>query len=105
MSATVNNCQLWRVDMSRLLEDHSTASSVHSQALTTLQEKLQRAEMNAARDNEHHQQVQKEYLERQSKLESEMRTLAETVESLQKKLQEEKSKLCHICIFKISDGC
>lgn len=45
-------------DVLRLLEDHSTANSVHSQALESLQEKLHRTEMILEKEREMHQQVQ-----------------------------------------------
>ncbi len=45
-------------DVLRLLEDQSTANSVHSQALESLQEKLHGTEMVLEKEREMHQQVQ-----------------------------------------------
>ncbi|KAM4662172.1 golgin subfamily A member 5 isoform 1-T2 [Discoglossus pictus] len=79
-------------EKSRIMQDHSEGSSLHSQALQTLQERLREAESALKREQESYTQMQNEFAARLSKMEVERQNLAEAVVVAEKKHLEEKRK-------------
>lgn len=79
-------------EKSRIMQDQSEGSSMHSQALETLQERLREAENSLRREQESYRQMQSESATRLSKLETERQTLAETVTVSERRAAEEKLK-------------
>ncbi|MEE6494373.1 hypothetical protein FKM82_017118 [Ascaphus truei] len=79
-------------EQSRILQDHSEGSSIHSQALQTTQERLREAESALKRERESYKQMQNEFASRLSKMEVERQSLAEAVVAAEKKQMEEKRK-------------
>lgn len=77
----------------RLMQDHTEGSSMHSQALETLQERLREAETALRREQDSYRQMQIEYAGRLSKVESERQTLAETVSASERRGGEEKLRV------------
>lgn len=77
----------------RLMQDHTEGSSMHSQALETLQERLREAETALRREQDSYRQMQIEYSGRLSKVESERQTLAETVSASERRGGEEKLRV------------
>uniref|UniRef100_A0A671X9L1 Golgin subfamily A member 5 n=1 Tax=Sparus aurata TaxID=8175 RepID=A0A671X9L1_SPAAU len=77
----------------RLMQDHTEGSSMHSQALETLQERLREAETTLRREQDSYRQMQIEYSGRLSKVESERQTLAETVSASERRGGEEKLRV------------
>lgn len=77
-------------EKSRLLQDHTEGSSMHSQALETIQERLREAELSLRREQDNYRQMQSEYNGRLSKLEAERQTLAETVSTAERRAADEK---------------
>lgn len=80
-------------EKSRIIQDHSEGSSMHSQALETLQERLREAEQSLRREQDSYRQMQSECATRLSKLETERQTLAETVTASERRAAEEKFRL------------
>ncbi|XP_028396239.1 golgin subfamily A member 5-like [Dendronephthya gigantea] len=74
----------------RILRDHSDSSGIQNQVLEDLRTRLQEAQLALKHEQESHQQSRTESSERQSKFESEQRSMAETVKTLQKNIVEEK---------------
>ncbi|KAM8921681.1 golgin subfamily A member 5 [Pelodytes ibericus] len=79
-------------EKSRIMQDQSEGSSLHSQALQTMQERLREAESTLKREQEGFKQMQNEFAERLSKMEVERQSLAEAVVLAEKKHMEEKRK-------------
>ncbi|XP_034051422.1 golgin subfamily A member 5 [Thalassophryne amazonica] len=77
-------------EKSRIMQDHTEGSSMHSQALETMQERLREAELALRREQDSYRQIQNEYTGRLSKLEAERQTLAETVTAAERRIGEEK---------------
>ncbi|KAM9355221.1 golgin subfamily A member 5 isoform 1-T2 [Pholidichthys leucotaenia] len=77
-------------EKSRIMQDHTEGSSMHSQALETLQERLREAELALKREQDSYRQMQSEFTGRLSKLEAERQTLAETVTAAERKATEER---------------
>ncbi|KAJ0041661.1 hypothetical protein NL108_012041, partial [Boleophthalmus pectinirostris] len=77
-------------EKSRIMQDHTEGSSMHSQALETMQERLREAELTLRREQDSFHQMQSEYAARLSKLETERQTLAETVTLSERRTSEEK---------------
>ncbi|XP_057714503.1 golgin subfamily A member 5 [Corythoichthys intestinalis] len=77
-------------EKSRILEDHTEGSTLHSQALETVQERLREAEQNIRREADNYRQMQSEYASRQSRLESERQSLAEALTAAERRATEEK---------------
>lgn len=75
----------------RILRDHSDSSGVHSQALDTLKMKLHEAEEEVKREKESYKKLQMEYMERQEKLETDQKHLAESIAAAQQKFVDEKA--------------
>ncbi|KAK5917307.1 hypothetical protein CgunFtcFv8_012209 [Champsocephalus gunnari] len=80
-------------ERSRIALDHSEGSSVHSQALETIQERLRDAELSARREQDSYRQMQGEFAGRLSKVESERQTLAETVTAAERRAAEERLRV------------
>lgn len=80
-------------EKSRIIQDHSEGSSMHSQALETLQERLRESEQSLRREQDSYRQMQSECATRLSKLETERQTLAETVTASERRTAEEKLRL------------
>lgn len=80
-------------EKSRIMQDHSEGSNMHSQAFETIQERLREAELSLRREQESFHQMQSEYAARLSKLEGERQTLAETVTGSERRAAEEKIKV------------
>ncbi|XP_073339675.1 golgin subfamily A member 5 [Pagrus major] len=77
----------------RIMQDHTEGSSMHSQALETLQERLREAETSLRREQDSYRQMQIEYAGRLSKVEAERQTLAETVSATERRGGEEKLRV------------
>ncbi|KAM8833019.1 golgin subfamily A member 5 [Synchiropus picturatus] len=79
-------------EKSRMVLDHTEGSSVHSQAIESLQERLREAEQAVRRGEDSFRQMQSEFSSRLSKLEAERQTLAENVTAAERRATEEKIK-------------
>ncbi|CAJ1074778.1 golgin subfamily A member 5 [Xyrichtys novacula] len=77
-------------EKSRIIQDQSEGSSMHTQALETIQERLREAELGLRREQDSFRQMQSEYAGRLSKVEAERQTLAETVTAAERRAAEEK---------------
>ncbi|XP_071355136.1 golgin subfamily A member 5 isoform X2 [Trachinotus anak] len=80
-------------ERSRIVQDHTEGSSMQSQALETIQERLREAELALRREQDSYRQMQSEYSGRLSKLEAERQTLAETVTAAERRAAEEKLRV------------
>lgn len=80
-------------EQSRIMQDHTEGSSLHSKALETIQERLREAELGLRREQDSYRQMQSEYAGRLSKVEAERQTLAETVTAAERRAAEEKLKV------------
>lgn len=79
-----------QLEKSRIMHDHTEGSSIHSQALESVQERLREAELSLRREQDSYRQMQNEYAGRLSKLEAERQTLAETVTAAERRATDEK---------------
>uniref|UniRef100_A0A8C5MN38 Golgin subfamily A member 5 n=1 Tax=Leptobrachium leishanense TaxID=445787 RepID=A0A8C5MN38_9ANUR len=79
-------------EKSRILQDHSEGSSLHSQALQNAQERLRDAEAMLKREQESYKHMQNEFTDRMNKIEAERQSLAEAVMAADKKFVDEKRK-------------
>ncbi|KAF7658644.1 hypothetical protein LDENG_00009830 [Lucifuga dentata] len=77
-------------ERSRIIQDHSEGSSMQSQALEMMQERLREAELSLRREQDSYRQMQNEYASRLAKMEAERQTLAETVTATERRVAEEK---------------
>ncbi|XP_077477768.1 golgin subfamily A member 5 [Stigmatopora argus] len=77
-------------EKSRILEDQTEGSTLHSQALESTQERLREAEQNIRREEDNYRQMQSEYAGRQSRLESERQSLAEALTAAERRASEDK---------------
>lgn len=80
-------------EKSRIMQDHTEGSSMHSQALETIQERLRESDLALKREQDSYRQMQGEYAGRLSKLETERQTLAETVTAAERRAAEEKLRV------------
>lgn len=80
-------------EKSRIMQDHTEGSSMHSQALQTMQERLREAETALRREQDNYRQMQSEYAGRLSKVEAERQTLAETVTATERRCGEDKARV------------
>ncbi|CAL9686866.1 unnamed protein product [Knipowitschia caucasica] len=80
-------------EKSQIMQDHTEGSSMHSQALETMQDRLRETELSLRREQESYRQMQSEYSARLSKLETERQTLAETVTASERRTSEEKLRI------------
>lgn len=76
----------------RILQDQSEGSSVQSQALQTIQERMRDADAALKREQESYRQMQSEFGGRLAKLEAERQTLAETLTKAERRATEEKQR-------------
>ncbi|KAM6912506.1 golgin subfamily A member 5 [Xenentodon cancila] len=79
-------------EKSRIIQDQTEGSNMHTQALETIQERLREAELSLRREQDSYRQMQSEYTSRLGKLEAERQTLAETVTAVERRATEEKLK-------------
>ncbi|CAH1263166.1 GOLGA5 [Branchiostoma lanceolatum] len=82
----------------RILRDHSDSSGIHSQALDSLREKLHEAEAALKREQESYKIAQNEAMERQHKLEGERHSMAESLTSAQKQVQDDKKRITDLTV-------
>uniref|UniRef100_A0A3Q3WRW9 Golgin subfamily A member 5 n=1 Tax=Mola mola TaxID=94237 RepID=A0A3Q3WRW9_MOLML len=80
-------------DKLRIMQDHTEGSSMQSQALETIQDRLREAETALRREQDSYRQMQSEYTGRLSKVESERQTLAETLAAAERRCREEKVRV------------
>lgn len=80
-------------EKSRIMQDHTEGSSMHSQALQTMQERLREAETALRREQDNYRQMQSEYAGRLSKVEAERQTLAETVTATERRYGEDRARV------------
>ncbi|XP_029983254.1 golgin subfamily A member 5 [Sphaeramia orbicularis] len=80
-------------EKSRIVQDHTEGSSMHSQALETVQERLRETELMLRREQDSYRQMQSEYAGRLSKLEAERQSLAETITASERRAAEEKLRV------------
>ncbi|XP_018537164.1 LOW QUALITY PROTEIN: golgin subfamily A member 5 [Lates calcarifer] len=80
-------------EKSRIMQDHTEGSSMQSQALETIQERVREADLALRREQDSYRQMQSEYAGRLSKLEAERQTLAETVTAAERRAAEEKLRV------------
>uniref|UniRef100_H3DPW1 Golgin subfamily A member 5 n=1 Tax=Tetraodon nigroviridis TaxID=99883 RepID=H3DPW1_TETNG len=74
----------------RIMQDHTQGSSMQSQALETIQDRLRETEIALKREQDSYHQMQSEYNVRLSKMESERQTLAETLAAAERRGGDEK---------------
>ncbi|XP_017274826.1 golgin subfamily A member 5 isoform X2 [Kryptolebias marmoratus] len=77
-------------EKSRIMQDHTEGSSMQTQALEKIQERLREAELSLRREQDSYRQMQRESAGRLAKLEAERQTLAETVTAAEQRALEEK---------------
>ncbi|XP_053330718.1 golgin subfamily A member 5 [Spea bombifrons] len=92
LSSRTETLETLQSEKSRILQDHSEGSSLHSQALQTAQERLHDAEAALKREQESYKQMQNEFAARLSKIEVERQNLAEAIVLAEKKHTEEKRR-------------
>ncbi|CAL8274216.1 unnamed protein product [Merluccius merluccius] len=79
-------------EKSRMLQDQSEGSSMQSQALEMLQQRLREAELTLRREQDNYRQLQSESAVRLSKVEGERQTLAETVTASERRAADERHR-------------
>ncbi|XP_062378988.1 golgin subfamily A member 5 [Sardina pilchardus] len=77
---------------SRILQDHSEGSSMNSQAIHTLQDRVREAEAAVKREQESYRQMQSELTARLSRAENEKQGLAEALTGMERRLAEERHR-------------
>ncbi|XP_075963953.1 golgin subfamily A member 5 isoform X1 [Anarhichas minor] len=82
-----------QMERSRIVQDNTDGSSMHSQALETIQERLREAELALRREQDSYRQMQNEFAGRLSKVEAERQILAETVTAAERRAAEEKLRV------------
>ncbi|KAM4542578.1 golgin subfamily A member 5 [Odontesthes bonariensis] len=82
-----------REEKSRIVQDNTEGSTMQTQALETIQERLREAELTVRREQDSYHHMQSEYASRLAKLEAERQTLAETVTAAERRSAEEKLKV------------
>ncbi|XP_048830960.1 golgin subfamily A member 5 isoform X1 [Brienomyrus brachyistius] len=80
-------------ERSRILQDHTEGSKMHSQALETLQERLRDSESALKREQECCRQLQSEFADRLTKVEAEKQTLAETVTASERRVGDDRRRV------------
>lgn len=81
-----------KLESERILKDHSNSSDIQSQAFETLKLKVKDLEDSLDKEREITSQTQKEYMSMQNKLEFEKQNLNETIQVIEKKVNDEKNK-------------
>ncbi|XP_026079322.1 golgin subfamily A member 5 isoform X1 [Carassius auratus] len=76
----------------RIIQDQSEGSSLQSQALQTLQDRVRDAEAAVKREQESYRQIQSEFATRLAKVESERQQLAESLTNAERRVTEEKQR-------------
>uniref|UniRef100_A0A8C2YZL7 Golgin subfamily A member 5 n=1 Tax=Cyclopterus lumpus TaxID=8103 RepID=A0A8C2YZL7_CYCLU len=82
-----------QVERSRIMQNQTEGSSMQSQALETIQERLRDAELALRREKDSYRQMQSEFAGRLSKVEAERQILAETVTAAERRAAEEKLRV------------
>uniref|UniRef100_A0A8K9V274 Golgin subfamily A member 5 n=1 Tax=Oncorhynchus mykiss TaxID=8022 RepID=A0A8K9V274_ONCMY len=82
-----------QTERSRILQDHTEGSSMQSQAMTTMQERLREADMALRREQDGYRQMQSEFAVRLSKVEAERQTLAEAVTGAERRASDDKHRV------------
>ncbi|XP_074516677.1 golgin subfamily A member 5 [Sebastes fasciatus] len=80
-------------EQSRIMQDHTEGSSMQSQALESIQDRLREADLAVRREQDSYRQMQSEYAGRLSKVEAERQTLAEAVTAAERRAAEEKLRV------------
>ncbi|XP_077092753.1 golgin subfamily A member 5 [Siphateles boraxobius] len=88
-SSALEEAQSERV---RILQDQSEGSSLQSQALQTLQERVRDSDSAVKREQESYRQMQSEFAARLAKVEAERQTLAESLTNAERRVTEEKQR-------------
>lgn len=81
-----------QTEQERLLQTQSSTSGMQSQALDSLRQKLTDTESLLHREQQTHVLYQKEASERQSRMEQELKSLADALTAAERKISEEKAK-------------
>uniref|UniRef100_A0A8C0YJB1 Golgin subfamily A member 5 n=1 Tax=Cyprinus carpio carpio TaxID=630221 RepID=A0A8C0YJB1_CYPCA len=76
----------------RILQDHTEGSSLQSQTLQTLHDRIRDAEAAVKREQESYRQIQSEFAARLAKVESERQQLAESLTNAERRVTEEKQR-------------
>ncbi|CAF0786049.1 unnamed protein product [Brachionus calyciflorus] len=84
--------EILKSESERILNDHSNSSDLQSQVLDSLKDKLTVLENDLQREKEAYATTQREHMALHSRLEHEKQSLVDTLQSIEKKLNEEKSK-------------
>ncbi|CAI9561103.1 unnamed protein product [Staurois parvus] len=92
LSSRTEALDLLQSEKSRILQDHSEGSSLHNQALQSIQERLREAEAALKREQDGYKQMQNEFSARLSKMEAERQNLVDSVMGAEKKHMEEKRR-------------
>ncbi|KAM6917302.1 golgin subfamily A member 5 [Lycodopsis pacificus] len=82
-----------QMERSRIVQNNTEGSSMHSQALEMIQERLREAELALRREQDSYRQMQNEFAGRLSKVEAERQILAETVTAAERRAAEEKLRV------------
>ncbi|XP_077996427.1 golgin subfamily A member 5-like isoform X2 [Glandiceps talaboti] len=82
-----------RSENERILKDHDDSSGIQGQAMDSIREKFHETEAALKREQESFKIAQAEAMTRQTRLEGEHRSLAETLTTMQKKYNSEKSRV------------
>ncbi|TNN64171.1 Golgin subfamily A member 5 [Liparis tanakae] len=82
-----------QVERSRIMQNQTEGSSMQSQAIETIQERLREAELALRREKDGYRQMQSEFAGRLSKVEAERQILAETVTAAERRAAEEKLRV------------
>ncbi|KAL4656206.1 golgin subfamily A member 5 [Arapaima gigas] len=81
-----------QTERSRILQDHTEGSKMHSQALETMQERVREAESALRREQDSYRHMQSEFSERLTKTEGEKQALAEAVTAAERRAVEERRR-------------
>lgn len=89
----INELQLQR---NRILQDHSDSSGIHNQALDVLRQKLTEVEATLQREQDSNKMLRQETANRQTKLEEEQKSFTEALNAVEKKYNDEKTKVTEL---------
>ncbi|VFV18161.1 golgin subfamily a member 5 [Lynx pardinus] len=93
LSSRTEALEALQSEKSRIMQDHSEGSSLQSQALQTLQERLHEADAARKREQESCKQMQNEFAARLNDMEAERQSLAEAVTLAERKYSDEKKRV------------
>ncbi|XP_018414003.1 PREDICTED: golgin subfamily A member 5 isoform X2 [Nanorana parkeri] len=92
LSSRTETLEMLQSEKSRIMEDHNEGSSLHNQALHSVQERLREVEATQKREQDGYKQMQNEFSARLSKMEADRQNLVESVVAAEKKCMEEKRR-------------